>query len=178
MIGWVRRHHRKIGEIASGIVLWESFNFVFDFGFYPFSLFYWGLVEGGIIAVAVCTIINAFVFWLYEYMTVDWLGAHALRELEDEENKSALGKLATWFGKKKTTFWEKIVSPIVFIGLLLPVDPVIVAIHYRKQHFKGLGWRDWGVFFAANFVANAWWLIKVGIVVEFLEFLWRLVIPA
>ena len=174
MIGWVRKHHRKIGEISAGLFLWEGFNFLYDFIFYPFALAYWGIALGGTIVVALSFIINAFVFWLYEYMRIDWLGAHALRELEDEANKSNLQKLATWLAKKKTTWWEKLMSPIVFIGLLLPLDPVIIAIHYQRQHFSGLGWRDWGIFLVATAVANAWWLLKVGIVVEVALYIWRL----
>jgi hypothetical protein len=156
-----------------GLFLWEGFNFVYDFIFYPFALAYWGLVAGGAIVVALSFVVNAFVFWLYEYMRVDWLAAHALRELEDKENKSNIEKLASWIGKEKTSLWEKVMSPIVFVTLLFPLDPVIVAIHYQKSHFKGLGWRDWGVFFAATAVANAWWLLKVGIVVEAALYVWR-----
>ncbi|HVX91404.1 MAG TPA: hypothetical protein VHC20_07385 [Candidatus Paceibacterota bacterium] len=177
MISFARRHYKKIQEIGTGIFLWESFNFLYDFIFYPFALAYWGFFVGGIIAAGLTFPINAFVFWLYEYLRVDWLGAHALRELEDEENKSNIAKLATWIGKKKTTWWEKLTSPIVFVTLLFPLDPVIVAIHYRRQHFTGLTVRDWGIFLAATAVANAWWLLKVGIVVEFLEYLWRIISP-
>lgn len=173
MISFLRKHHRKIQEIGTGLFLWEGFNFVYDFIFYPFALAYWGLINGGIIAVGIVTIINAFVFWLYEYMRVDWLGAHALRELDDKEEKSDTEKLITWIGKKKDSVWEKILSPIMFIGLLIPIDPVIVAVHYRRQHFKGLVWRDWGLFFAANAVANAWWLIKVGVIVGGFKYLWN-----
>lgn len=176
MIGWVGRHHKKIREIGTGLFLYESFNFLYDFIFYPFAIAYWGIIDGGAIAAGLTFPINAFVFWLYEYMRVDWLGAHALRELEDEENKSSIAKLATWIGKKKETWWEKITSPIVFIGLLLPLDPVIVAIHYRRQHFKGHNLRDWSIFFLATAVANAWWLLKVGIIVEATLYVWHLVV--
>ena len=169
-----RRHHRRIQEIGTGIFLWEGFTFIYDFIFYPFALAYWGLVKGGVIAVGFTFVINAFVFWLYEYMRVDWLGAHALRELEQEENRSNFAKLATWIGKKKETLWEKLVGHATFIALLLPIDPVIVAIHYQRQHFKGLGWRAWGVLFLATAVANAWWLIKIGAIVEGVKYLWRL----
>ena len=174
MISYLRRHHKKIREIGAGLFIYESFNFLYDFIFFPFAIAYWGIVVGGGIAAGLTFPINAFVFWLYEYMRVDWLGAHALRELENEETKSSIAKLATWLAKKKTSWWEKLMSPIVFIGLLLPIDPVIVAVHYRTQHFAGLTWRDWGVFFVATLVANAWWLLKVGIVVEAALYVWHL----
>jgi len=171
---WLRRHYAKLRAIGTGLFLWESLNYAYDFVFYPFALAYWGLVRGGALVVGISFVVNAFVFWLYEYMRVDWLGAHALRELEDKENKTNIEKLATWLGKKKTSLWEKLASPVVFVALLLPIDPVIVAIHYRRQHFSGLGWRDWGIFAAATAVANAWWLLKVGIVVEAILYIWRL----
>jgi hypothetical protein len=105
-------------------------------------------------------------------MRVDWLGAHALRELDDKENKTHIEKLATWIGRKKITLWEKLLSPIVFVVLLLPIDPVIVAIHYRKNHFGGLTWRDWNILFWANLIANAWWLLKISLVIEAIKWLW------
>jgi len=174
MTGWVARNSQKIRDIGLGLFLWESWNFGYDYIFYPFALAYWGLLIGGTIVVVFSFTINAFVFWLYEYMRVDWLAANALRELEDEENKSNIAKLATWIGKKKTTLWEKIMSPVVFVGLLLPIDPVIVAIHFQRSHFKGLGWKDWGIFALATAVANAWWLIKIGFIVETAFFVWHL----
>ncbi len=176
MIAWIREHRHRIQEIGFGLFLWESFNFAYDMVFYPFALAFWGLLKGGIIVASLSLLINAFVFWLYEYLRVDWLGAHALRELEDEENKSNIAKLATWIGKKKVTLREKLLSPIVFVGLLLPIDPVIVAVHYRRSHFEGLSGRDWGILFLATLVANIWWMIKVGLVVEAALYLYHLLV--
>ena len=175
MIPLLRRHKQKIQEIGVGLFLYESFNFIYDFLFYPFALAYWGITLGGTIVIIISLVVNAFVFWFYEFLKVDWLGAHALRELEDKENKSNFEKLVTWIGKKKISTWERLMSPVVFAGLLLPIDPVIVAIHYQRRHFKGLGWRDWGLLFFATLVANLWWLVKIGLVVEGAKYLWHLV---
>jgi len=175
MIAFLRRNHRKIQEIGTGLFLYEAFNYTYDLVFYPFALAYWGLMTGGVIVVGFSVIINMLVFWFYEYMRVDWLGAHALRELEHEENKSNIAKLVTWLGKKKVRWWEKLASPVVFTALLLPIDPVIVAIHFQQQHFKGLTWRDWGMLLLATLIANAWWLLKIGIIVEAVLYVWHVV---
>jgi hypothetical protein len=103
-------------------------------------------------------------------MQVDWLGAHALRQLEKKHNKNTLENVATWIGKKNKTFGEKILSGILFVVLTIPIDPLIVAIHYRKKHFKGLLWRDWGILIVAVFFANLWWLIQIGVVFEAIGF--------
>ena len=169
-------HVRKIQEIGVGITAYESLNALYDFLFYPLALSYWGLTVGGIVVTTGALLINGFVFWLYEYMRIDWLGAHALRELEKEENRSSIARLMTWVGKKKQKWWEKILNPIVFIALLLPIDPVIVAIHYQREHFKGkLVWEDWGILLLATLVANLWWILKVELVIQALLYLFHLV---
>lgn len=167
-----RHHHRKIRDIGIGLASYETLNFVYDWIFYPFALAYWGLLLGGIIVVLGSLVMCAVIFWLYDCMRIDWLGAHALRELDAKENKSRFEKLATWIGKPKETWWEKFASPLLFIFLTLPIDPLIVAIHYRKQHFGGITARDWGILVASVISANAWWLLKVGLIVSGLEYIW------
>ncbi len=168
-------HIKKLRDIGIGLVVYEAMNYVFDFIFYPFALTFWGLQDGAAVAIVISLAANVCFFWLYEYMRVDWLGAHALRELEREENKSSIAKLMTWVGKKKDHWWEKILSPVVFITLLLPIDPVIVAIHYRREHFNGLKGRDWGILVLATLIANAWWILKVELVIQALLYVWHLV---
>ncbi len=111
----------------------------------------------------------ATMFWLYDRMKIDWLGAHALRELEEKENKNRFEHMAVWIGKEKHTLWEKLLSPFVFIALTLPIDPLIVAIHYRKKHFGGITARDWFILISAVVVANAWWLLKIEILIVFVK---------
>lgn len=167
----MQQHHKKIRDIGAGIAAWESFNFVYDFLFFPFAVAYWGALYGGGVASAGAFIINAVVFYLYDRFGVDWLGAHALRQLDLKEEKSALEKMMVWLGKKKVTWWEKLASPIVFVALTLPIDPLIVAIHHRKHHFTGVTRDDWKLLFFATAAANAWWLLKVEIVIEGIRYL-------
>ncbi len=170
-----RRHHSKLHEIGIGLALYESFNFLYDWLFYPFALAYWGLALGGTIVVLGSLLVCVVLFWYYDCLKIDWLGAHALRELDAEVNKNRFEKIATWIGKDKKTHWERLLSPVVFVFLTLPVDPLIVAIHYRKQHFGGVTRRDWGILLAAVLAANAWWLIKIEIVIEAVKWMLHLI---
>lgn len=167
-------HHTKIRDISVGLVLYESFNTVYDLIFYPVVLATLGLVHGALLATGISLVVNIVIFWMYDHMRVDWLGAHALRQLEHEENKSNIEHLITWLGKKKMAWYEKLASPVVFVGLTLPIDPVIVAIHYRRQHFKGVTARDWGLLLAATIAANIWWAAKLGIVISAIELIWHI----
>jgi hypothetical protein len=170
---FLSHHHKKIREIGLGLFLYETWNYIFDFIFYPIAIAYWGIVNGGAIAVSLSFITNSIVFVIYEYLQIDWLGAHALRKLDQEENKSNIAKLMTWMGSHKKTWWEKLLSPVVFIALTLPIDPLIVAVHHRRQHFKGITMHDWLLLWGATLAANAWWLLKVGVIIEAAKFVWN-----
>lgn len=166
------RYRKHIQEIGIGLFAYEAFNFFYDWIFYPFALVYWGIEKGSIVLVVGSLIQCALLFWLYDHMRIDWVGAHALRELESKENKSRFEHMAVWLGKAKKTWWERLLSPIVFISLTLPIDPLIVALHYRKRHFSGVTARDWGILISAVVAANLWWLVKIGLIIEFLRLWW------
>ncbi len=171
--GWVVRHKERIKTIGIGLVAYESFNLIYDYPFYLFAISYWGIVTGGIIAVAGSLITNIALFWAYDRFKIDWLGAYALRELEAKENKNRFERLAVWIGKANKTWWEVILTSVAFVLLLVRVDPLIVAVHFQQQHFNGLKAKDWGILLTAVIVGNGWWLIQTGLFVEVMRFLWR-----
>lgn len=168
--GWVVRHKKRIQTIGTGLFIFECFNFAYNYGFYLFALSYWGIVEGGIIATGLSFVFNAVIFWAYDHMKVDWLGAYALRELDAKENKNHFEQVAVWVGKMNKTLREKILTVAIFVLMLAGVDPVIVAVHFQHEHFKGLKAYDWSILTMATIVANVWWLIKVGSFVEVMRF--------
>ncbi len=94
-------------------------------------------------------------------MKVDWLKAHALRELNNKENKTKLETLLTWHLVPRATIRERIIGEIRFALLLIPIDPVIVAMYYRENHFEGVSVRDWLMLVKATLVACIVWLLIV-----------------
>ncbi len=174
IVGWLIRHKERIRTIGVGLVVYEAFNYIYDYPFYLFALYYWGVIIGGTIAVSGSLLTNVALFWAYDRFKIDWLGAYALRELETEENKSRFERAAVWIGKKDKTLLEKILTTIVFVILLVRIDPLIVAVHFQKQHFRGLKAGDWMLLAAAVIVGNVWWLIQTGMLVTLARFVLRL----
>ncbi|MEJ0053961.1 MAG: hypothetical protein WDN10_04545 [bacterium] len=173
--GWLVRHRVRIKTIGTGLFLYESYNVLYDYGFYAFAILQWGLVIGSIIATLGSLIQNGLMFWLYDRQGIDWLGAHILRELEAKENKNRFERLAVWLGKAEKTRAEVVLAAVAFVGLLWRVDPLIVAVHFRREHFRGLTAKDWGILLAAVAVGNAWSILEMGIIVETFRFGWEAV---
>lgn len=160
--GWLVRHKERIKTMGIGLTVYLSLTFAFDWGFYLYAFSQLGVVNGGMFAVGLSFIINALVFWAYDHMKIDWLGAYLLRELQVKANKNRFERLAVWIGKVNKTWWELILTMVAFVLVLARVDPVIVAVHFQQAHFKGLGIRDWAILLIATAVGNTWWLIQIG----------------
>ena len=49
---WLARNRERIQTIGTGLFIYGAFNQIYDYGFYPFALAYWGATVGGLIAFA------------------------------------------------------------------------------------------------------------------------------
>lgn len=156
--GWFVRYWADLTRFGVGFALLETFNHAYDFGFFPFALHTWGPFWGAIIVTAGAYAFNAFMYFLYDVMKVDWLQAYATSELADKENKNTLEKAITWFRTPKVTLKDKVLAVGLFVSLTLPIDPMILAIYYRQSYFKGVNGRDWGLLIAATTSACILWL--------------------
>jgi hypothetical protein len=171
--GWLIRHQKRIKTIGIGLFLYLCINFVYDYLFYPFAIFHWGIVVGGSIAAAGSLIQNTTMFWLYDRMRIDWLGAYALEQLKDKGNKTRLERMAVWVGSEKKTLWGKVSSFFLFAFLTVAIDPLIVAVHFKRRHFEGLEARDWGILLSAVVLANAWWIARTAFGVTVFLVMWH-----
>jgi hypothetical protein len=166
---WLVRHKTELLQFGWPFALLESINWLFDKGFFSFALWRWGPVWGAIIPSLLVLVFNTFVFWLYDQMKVDWLRAHALRELAEKGTKTKFEKLLTWHLMPRTTFRERVMAEIRFALLLVVVDPIIVAVYYRENHFDGVSIRDWLLLMKATVVGCLIWLLLMEPFVVFLK---------
>lgn len=170
--GWAVRRMANLLQNGWPFLLFESFNWVFNYPFMYLCLWHWGPAWGAIIPSVLAIAINAFIFWLYEYMKVDWLKAHAVRQLADKANKTRLEKILTWHLKPRKTMLEKACASLQFGLLLSQLDPVIVAVHYRESHFNGLTTKDWWLLIKATLSGLLIWLLVLEPTVLGIQSLW------
>ncbi len=164
--GWLMENKQTLAEVGTGLFLYEGvWNQLFDLVFYPWCILTFGLTKGGLIAAAASFAHVIPLFWFYNWMRVDWLAATVVRSMADDENKGQLAKIAAVIHGKKTGWRKWILTPIQFIGLTAVIDPLIVAVHYREEHFsKKISGRDWGVLLASLVSANGLWCIKISVI--------------
>jgi hypothetical protein len=152
------------------LVVYECFNYTYDYLFYGYMVFTYG-IAGGAIAATGSLVQNLSMFWLYDRMGVDWMSAQELRDLEERGDLKWYERLFVWFGKRKSKLWEHTLEPIVYVLALSRLDPLLVAVHFKKSHFTGLRVGDWLNVTTAVLIANFWWLLQIGAVAYGIHYL-------
>jgi len=166
---WLKHSRGRILAVGWRLVLFEVFNFLFDYPLYAWAMGSLGLIQGWLVMTAFSLILCIGIFWYYDRAKVDWLFANAAREWEKEttEDSGWLRRIIVKIYKFRNGF----AGILVFIVASLNIDPVIVAVHYRKSQFGGIGLRDWSILVASVTIGNIWWGAQIGLLVEILKWL-------
>jgi hypothetical protein len=149
------------GRFAGGILMKKSMEWVFDYGLYPFTLVYLGYLWGGIAMVVLATIINYYIIKAYDWAEVDWLFIEEIKKIRDGEDVKLTGIL-----KWLKPLLKK--GDVLAFFVLCADDPVTAVLYLRKgSHlYNGLNGREWRIFWAANIVANLYWIGAIAVALE------------
>lgn len=158
--GWIKKFNLKI--LAVGLVVFNLFDYAFDYVLYPFVIYKYGPWYGGVVMFGLATAVCLAISWVYDLLEKDWLGIEAVKELVEnffkEEEKIAM---RSWRKKgKKMMRWLFHKNKIgQFLFLSIHFDPLITTIYMRRGYhlYNGFSLRDWKIFWSSTLVSNAWW---------------------
>jgi hypothetical protein len=168
---WVQKFWKHVAEVGVPLTIYEIFNRVYDWGFYPFAIWYLGYIWGSLVATLGSFVSCAVLYYLYDVMKVDWLRANAARSLSNKANNNTFEKFFAWIGSPKKTLRDRVAGVSLFIALNWAVDPLIVAIFFKQKHFEGLTTKDWLIFLASVTTANLIWVAQIASVIVGLKWL-------
>jgi hypothetical protein len=169
MISWLKKRQEQILAIGWRLVAYEIFNYIFNYPIYAWAMAYMGLVQGWLAMTTASFASCAYLFWRYDRDGVDWLFANEAKEWVEGTSQAS-----GWFRKmlvrvsRSKTGWTGVTT---FILASINIDPLIVAVHYRKKHFKGTNVHDWSLLAFSVVIANLWWGARIGLLVEILRWL-------
>ncbi len=151
--------------LATGLSIKKLLEFGFDMVLYPAALALLGYVTGGAVMMAAAIILNALIIKAYDWSKTDWLYIEEIKKVRDSDDVKLPGIL-------------NILKPLLRKGdifaffILCFDDPVTVVLYLRKgSHlYNGMSSRDWKIFFAANVVANLYWITGLIAIIETFKF--------
>lgn len=171
---WFLRHKKKIAEIGTGAILYGIFNWVFNYPLYLGVIGWLGLVKGGALMTLLSFIQCMVLLFVFDKMGIDWVGIGYVDNVVKKENKNRVEKMLVWAVRKEHQgAVGKLVKLSGFAVMSILVDPFVIAVHYRREQFKGVTWRDVRILIGAVFFGNIYWIARQGILVVIAKEIWK-----
>jgi len=159
---WFVIHCKWLGTVTLGWFGNSVLAWSFDHALYPFVIYKWGALRGGLFMGAFSILICYLMFCFYDWSKTDWLGI----ELAKKKIKSFRHSTSTEMKSSFFRFWV----PIIFLSTI--TDPFITVLSMREnaEQYAGLSRRDWKIFLTSAVISNFVWTISISAIIQTLRF--------
>lgn len=151
----------KISLWMTGIGSYYVFTWVYDYLIISGLLLYFGVLNGGILAMVLSTFIDLLSLKFYDWLKKDWLTLETIKGLDDK--KGFVGKLFRFVHDKG--------SIITVLTLSLVLNAFVVTAYMRRgaYQYNGMTKRDWTIFLTSSIAGNGYWILAIAGGVTFIR---------
>lgn len=123
----------------------------FTFVLYPFIIWKFGIVSGGIAMIFLSFLFCYATILFYDWSKKDWLGIETIKDVKNYDGSKTIGRLTSWIMRKS--------DPVIFLFLSIKFDSFITTAYMRRGKFNGMGRREWVIFMGSLFISNVYWIL-------------------
>jgi hypothetical protein len=158
---------RWVADLTVGITTFKLTSYVFDYALYPFVIYQFGIIKGGLLMTFLASVANILCLKFYDWSKRDWLGIEALKVMKRYEGGNRLVKFISGILKNS--------DPIAFLFLSIKEDAFITMIYLRhgSHQYNGMSGRDWRIFFSSVAISNIYWTLAAYMGISVVEWVWK-----
>lgn len=159
---------KKIGILGAGYLGNAIIVYAFNWVLYPFVIWKFGLIVGGLVIMTILSFIICYLTILfYDWAKKDWLGIETLKEVKEYQGTKKAGKIAAWILRKGE------IPTLLFMSVKF--DPFITTVYMRhgSNQYNGMSQRDWKIFVASWLIGNVYWSVAMYSGVTAVEYIWQ-----
>jgi len=153
----------RLSELAVGLTVNKLLEIAYDYIFYPFIIYKFGAIKGGVTMTLLTGIACLLEVKFYDWAKRDWLGIEAIKAIKGYNGHSRVGKLTSWILRKS--------DPVVFLFLSIKCDPFITMVYFRHAAYSGMNRRDWKIFVGSVLIANIYWVLTCYMGISLVEWM-------
>jgi hypothetical protein len=159
---------RKLGILSVGLSINWMITWGFDLILYPSVIYFFGILWGSIIMIALSFLICYATIIFYDITKKDWIGIESIKGLKELNPDSRTKKLVSWIAKKS--------DPVALVLLSIHFDPFITVAYMRHgaHKYNGLSKRDWVIFIISLAIGNLYWIFAVVMGLSIIQFIGHL----
>lgn len=164
-----KKKRSRLVELAIGLTANQTIDYLFDYALYPFVIYRFGILWGGLVMMVLSFIACLLSVWFYDWSKCDWLGIEAIKSLKGYSGDKKLGRLTGWLLRKSDS--------VVFLFLSIKYDSFITMTYMRhgSHQYNGMSQRDWRIFLGSVAISNAYWTLAAYMGISVVEWIWRVV---
>ncbi|MCX6721538.1 MAG: hypothetical protein NT026_02995 [Candidatus Staskawiczbacteria bacterium] len=155
--------------LAVGIAVEEIVANAFDYALYPFVVWKYGLVKGGVMMALFSLAFCYATLIVYNLTKKDWFGIELLKELREYKGRGKIFGAMSWILKKGQ------VASFVFLSLKFDPFTTVAYIRTGANEFPKMDCRAWKIFFGSWLLGNLSWLAVVFTGVSLVKVFWETV---
>lgn len=141
---------------------------IFDYVLYPFVVWKFGLLNGGLAMATVSLVFCSATLAFYNSTKKDWFGIEMAKKLREYDGTRMVPRVISWMLKKS--------KAVLFVFLSVRFDPFTTVVYMRRgsNTFPAINSKDLKIFFASWLIGNLSWLITVYAGVSATEYTWKI----
>ena len=170
--------------LGIGILGNWTIDWAFNFLLYPFIIYEYGILLGGVIMTILSFFICYGIIRFYDWSKKDWLGIETLKEIEDFRPRPIPSNgifkyiflVMNMVGNFSAQIMKKSDALLLFL-LSVKFDPFVTVIHIRHgaHQYNGLSKRDWKIFISSLIIGDIYWTVVVYTGITIIGAFWHLI---
>lgn len=161
------KYRKRFGELAIGLLANELMVRAFDLILYPFVIYRYGILLGGVVMTGLSFIVCLLSVWFYDWSKHDWLGIEAIKSMKEYTGDRKFFRLIAWVLRKNDL--------LAMLILSLQFDPFITMVYLRRGAYNGMNGRDWKIFLASLIFSNAYWTLACFMGISLVEWILKMI---
>jgi len=155
----------RLVELSLGLTVNQLTVWAFNFFLYPFVIYKFGILNGGIVMTFLSFIACILTLRFYDWSKRDWLGIEMIKGLKGYSGNKGTGRFTAWILRKS--------DPVVFLFLSIKFDAFITTVYMRRGKFNGMGKREWSIFMGSLLISNCYWTLACYMGITLVEWIWK-----
>lgn len=151
----------RLTQVMTGLCSYSLFNWLYDYFFYTFVLWKFGILLGGIIIVSLSFVLDFSTLKLYDWSKSDWLALEYIKSLKQYKGKNIFKRFLSFIFNS-----TPLVVQLAVLSTKFNAFVVTTLLREGAYEYQGLSRRDYAIFILSNLIGHLYWIAILGLGIE------------
>ncbi len=153
-----------LSKVLTGSFIYSIWNWLYDYPFYSFVIWYLGIFKGGLIMAILSLAVDLATLKFYDWSKEDWFALEYIKALKDYKGKNIIKNFFAYVMLSTPLVVQVIVLSTKFNSFM-----VTALLREGAYKYQGFSTRDWMIFGGSYIFSQIYWILIISGGVNVLE---------